>query len=90
MKETIAPGVNVSIIRVCSHGLDPSQLFPCRRKATTSVMVAPLSGRPVKLVRFDAVAGRWRKFRSAISVVCVGGGMEPKRPAAVTWSVQQA
>ena len=92
VKETFAPGANVSMI-ARSHGLDPSQLFAWRRKALASGLVAPVSGaraQAVKFARFEAVAGEMEEIVVGDVVVRIGGEVEVERLAAVIRAVRQA
>lgn len=51
---TLQPGANVSAV-ARSEGLDPSQLYGWRRKALASGVVAPLTERTGKEVKFARV-----------------------------------
>jgi transposase len=90
--ETLVAGANVSAI-ARSNGLDPSQLFAWRRKATASGVVAPVVGAPsrrVQFARFDALRSDVVEIVVGDVVVRVGSEVEPDRLAAVIRAVRQA
>ena len=90
--EAFSPGGNVSAV-ARSEGLDPSQLYTWRRKALSSSMVAPLTERaskPVKFTRFEAVGSDTVEIVIGDAVVRAGSDVDPDHLAKILRAVRKA
>jgi transposase len=89
---TLQPGANVSAI-ARSEGLDPSQLYGWRRKALASGVVAPLTertGKQIKFARVETISSGSVDIVIADIVVRVGGDFDPDHLVKILQAVRKA
>lgn len=89
---TLQPGANVSAV-ARSEDLDPSQLYGWRRKALASGVVAPLTSKTskqIKFARIETVSSGAVDIVIADMVVRVGDAFDPDHLVKVLQAVRKA